>query len=280
MGQLKNRLILIAMMLALPLAGLVFFGLLTEHNFNTLPYFTEEGEMEGRTLAAQRVGAFELTNQNGEPFSSESLKGKVWIAAFFGTDAPHVAQVTKQLLWPNFRYRDEDDISVVCFTLNPEHDTPEVLNDYVQRNTRYNGFDGKWQFLTGDKEDIDRLVSEDFMIQRDADDPNNVATIWLVDAEGFLRGVYHAAVEDDIKDAVEDIALLKKEMDVAAYAQEKLVEELEVRDVLPVLGPEGHTVPAFAFTGIDSVEISHRTWKARSKSWTTSSRTAPPFVPS
>ena len=66
MGQLKNRLILIAMMLALPLAGLVFFGLLTEHNFNTLPYFTEEGEMEGRTLAAQRVGAFELTNQNGE----------------------------------------------------------------------------------------------------------------------------------------------------------------------------------------------------------------------
>ena len=265
MGQLKNRLILIAMMLALPLAGLVFFGLLTEHNFNTLPYFTEEGEMDGRSLAAQRVGAFELTNHNGELFSSKTLKGKVWIAAFFGTDAPHVAQVTKQLLWPNFRYRDEDDISVVCFTLNPEHDTPEVLNDYVQRNTRYNGFAGKWQFLTGDQEDIDRLVSEDFMIQRDADDPNNVATIWLVDAEGFLRGVYHAAVEDDIKDAVEDIALLKKEMDVAAYAQEKLVEELEVRDMLPVLGPEGHTVPAFAFTGIDSVEISHRTVEGKVK---------------
>ncbi len=265
MGHLKNRLILIAMMLALPLAGLVFFGLLTEHNFNTLPYFTAEGEMEGLTLEAQRVGDFELTNQHGEPFSSKSLKGKVWIAAFFGTDAPHVAQVTKQLLWPNFRYRDEDDISVVCFTLSPEHDTPEVLNHYVQRNTRYNGFDGKWQFLTGDKADIDRIVSDDFMIQRDTDDPNNVATIWLVDAEGFLRGVYHAAVEDDIKDAVEDIALLKKEMDVAAYAREKLMEELEVREALPVLGPKGHTVPAFAFIGIDSVEISHRTVEGKVK---------------
>ena len=43
MGQLKNRLILIAMMLALPLAGLVFFGLLTEPNFHTLPYFTVAG---------------------------------------------------------------------------------------------------------------------------------------------------------------------------------------------------------------------------------------------
>ena len=57
-----------------------------------------------------------------------------------------MAQVTKQLLWPNFRYRDESDITTVCFTLDAEHDTPEVLAKYVQRNTRYNGFDGKWQF--------------------------------------------------------------------------------------------------------------------------------------
>jgi protein SCO1/2 len=259
MGMLKNRLILTAMMLALPLAGLVFFGLLTEHNFNTLPYYTVDGPMEGQTLEAQRVGDFDLVNHLGEPFSSAELRGKVWLAAFYGTDAPHVAQVTRQLLWPNFRYRDEGDIVVVSFSLSPEHDTPEVLQEYVNRNTRYNGFTGKWQFLTGEPEDIDRVVSEDFMIQRDVNDPNNVATIWLVDTEGFLRGVYHAASEDAIKDAVEDIALLKKERDVAEYAKEKLAESMAERKTLPVLGPEGHTVPAFAFTGIDSTEISHRT---------------------
>ena len=265
MGKLKNRLILSAMMLALPLTGLVVFGLLSEHNFNTLPYFTVEGKVDHRSLEAQRVGDFQLTNQKSEVFHSDQLVGKVWMAAFFGTDAPHVAQVTKQLLWPNFRYRDEVDIAVVCFSLNPEHDTPEVLAEYVERNTRYNGFDGKWQFLTGAPEEIDRLVAEDFMIQRDIEDPNNVATLWLVDAEGFLRGVYHAASEDDIRDAVEDIALLKKEMDVAAYAREQLAEALATREALPVLGPEGHTVPAFAFTGIDSVEISHRTVEGQVK---------------
>ena len=265
MGMLKNRLILTAMMLALPLAGLVFFGLLTEHNFNTLPYYTVDGPMEGQTLDAQRVGDFDLVNHLGEPFSSSELRGKVWLAAFYGTDAPHVAQVTRQLLWPNFRYRDEGDIVVVSFSLSPEHDTPEVLQEYVNRNTRYNGFTGKWQFLTGEPEDIDRVVSEDFMIQRDPDDPNNVATIWLVDTEGFLRGVYHAASEDAIKDAVEDIALLKKERDVAKYAKEKLAETMAEREALPVLGPEGHTVPAFAFTGIDSIEISHRTVEGQVK---------------
>ena len=263
--MLKNRLILTAMMLALPLAGLVFFGLLTEHNFNTLPYYTVDGPMEGQTLDAQRVGDFDLVNHLGEPFSSSELRGKVWLAAFYGTDAPHVAQVTRQLLWPNFRYRDEGDIVVVSFSLSPEHDTPEVLQEYVNRNTRYNGFTGKWQFLTGEPEDIDRVVSKDFMIQRDPDDPNNVATIWLVDTEGFLRGVYHAASEDAIKDAVEDIALLKKERDVAEYAKEKLAETMAEREALPVLGPDGHTVPAFAFTGIDSTEISHRTVEGRVK---------------
>ena len=208
MGMLKNRLILTAMMLALPLAGLVFFGLLTEHNFNTLPYYTVDGPMEGQTLDAQRVGEFDLVNHLGEPFSSDELRGKVWLAAFYGTDAPHVAQVTRQLLWPNFRYRDEGDIVVVSFSLSPEHDTPEVLQEYVERNTRY---------------------------------------------------------EDAIRDAVEDIALLKKERDVAKYAREKLTETLKVHSELPVLGPEGHTIPAFAFTGIDSVEISHRTVEGQVK---------------
>lgn len=265
MGSLKNRLILIAMMLALPLAGLVFLGLLTEHNFNTLPYYTVDGPVEGRSLAAQRVGSFDLVNQDGEAFSAEDLRGKVWLAAFYGTDAPHVAQVTKQLLWPNFRYRDEDDIVVVSISLSPEHDTPEVLQEYVERNTRYNGFEGKWQFLTGAPEEVDRVVAEEFIIQRDPAEPNNVATIWLVDTEGFLRGVYHAASENAIRDAVEDIALLKKERDVAEYAREKLAETLAERSELPVLGPEGHTVPAFAFTGIDSVEISHRTVEGQVK---------------
>ena len=265
MGQLKNRLILIAMMLALPLAGLVFFGLLTEHNFNTLPYFTEEGEMEGRTLEAQRVGDFELTNQNGEPFSSESLKGKVWIAAFFGTDAPHVAQVTKQLLWPNFRYRDEDDISVVCFTLNPEHDTPEVLNDYVQRNTRYNGFDGKWQFLTGDKADIDRLVSEDFMIQRDAGRPQQRGDHLACGRRGVLaRGVPRGGRRRHQRRG-RGHRLAEKGNGRRGLRPRTTGRGAGVRDALPVLGPEGHTVPAFAFMGIDSVEISHRTVEGKVK---------------
>ncbi len=255
---LKKYALLGGVLLFLPLFGLVLFGVLGEHEFNTLPYYTADGPVEGRSPGVQRVGAFELLNQDGEVFTRDSLEGKVWLAAFFATDAPHVASVTKQLLWPNFRYRAEEDIVTVCFTLKPEEDRPEVLRDYVETNTRYNEVEGKWQFLTGDRAEIDRLVAEDFMIQRDAADPYNVATIWLVDASGYLRGVYHAASEDAIRDAVEDIALLQKELDEAAYAREKAEEALANAEPLPVMGPEGHVVPPFAFTNLDGREYSHR----------------------
>jgi protein SCO1/2 len=253
----KKYAVLLGIMLALPLIGLMVLGVHGEHHFNTLPYYTTQGSTITLDDEAQRVKPFTLTNHRGEPFDSKALEGKVWLAAFFSTNSPHVAQVTKQLLWPNFRYRDESDITTVCFTLDAAHDTPEVLAQYVERNTRYNGFDGKWQFLTGEQADIDAIIAESFMIQRDPSDPNNIATLWLVDSKGYLRGVYHAASEDAIKDAVEDIALLQKEMDEAAYAKKKLAERMADLPPLPVLGPEGHTVPPFALLDSDSVEFSH-----------------------
>lgn len=257
-NTLKKYALLIGVLLLFPLTGLVLFGVLGEHNFNTLPYYTAQGAIEGKTTDAQRVSAFAFTNQNGEVFDSEKLAGNVWLAAFFSTNGDHVAEFTKQLLWPNWRYRDESDIFTVCFTLDAEHDAPEVLQAYVNRNTRYNGVPDKWQFLTGDQSAIDSLIAESFMIQRDPDDPNNIATLWLVDAEGFLRGVYHAASEDQIQDAVEDIALLKKEMDLVAYKREKAAEAAQLAPPLPILGPEGHTLPKFALTHLDSTEFSHR----------------------
>lgn len=249
---------LLSIMLGLPLTGLLILGIDGDHHFNTLPYYTEAGASEEWSEQAQRIAPFELINQEGQPFNSRALDGKVWIAAFFPTNAPHVAQFTKQLLWPNFRYRDESDIMTVCFTLDAEYDQPAVLKKYVERNIRYNGFPDKWQFLTGEQETIDELIRESFMIRRDENEPNNIATLWLVDEKGYLRGVYHAASEDAIKDAVEDIALLQKEMDEAAYEQKKALEKLSEEPALPVLGPPEHTVPSFALIGADGNEFSHR----------------------
>ena len=257
---MRTKIALIFILTALPVTGIVVLGIMGDHKFNTLPYFTDTGTVDSIVPGVHRVGEFQLINQNSEPYGSKDLEGQVWIAAFFGTDAPHVGSMTRQLLWPNFRYRDTDGVSIVCFSLNPEHDTPEVLSKYVDINTRYNGEKGKWQFLTGEKQDIDRIIRDEFMIERDSLEPNNIATLWLVDAKGYLRGVYHAASEDALRDATEDIALLKKEMDLAEYARRKKQEEFKKNPPtpLPILGPEGHTIPLFEFTSLDHKKVSHR----------------------
>ena len=123
----KKRIALIFLLLALPITGIVVLGIMGNHKFNTLPYFTERGAIASLVTGVYRLGDFQLLNQDSDHFGSEYMQGQVWLAAFFGTDAPHVGAMTRQLLWPNFRYRDKEGISIVCFTLSPELDTPEVL---------------------------------------------------------------------------------------------------------------------------------------------------------
>ena len=259
---MRKRLALIFLLLAIPLTCIIVLGVLGTHKFKTLPYYTLNGVVDSLVPEAHRVGEFLLLNHKSQAYGSEDLEGSLYIAAFFATNAEHAATTTKQLLWPNFRYRDVEGINIVCFTLDPDHDKPEVLFDYVEANTRYNGVDDKWQFLTGDKVKIDRIVKEEFMIERDSLDPNNVATLWLVDGEGYLRGVYHAASENALRDATEDIALLRKQMDLEEYNIRKANERIEKtnsnRPTPPILGTEGHTVMPFAFWGIDSVEVTNR----------------------
>ena len=52
-------------------------------------------------------------------------------------------------------------------------------------------------------------------------DPQNTAMMYLIDTEGYIRGEYDANLEVNIRDAIEDMALLKKEIDVKRYEEKK-----------------------------------------------------------
>lgn len=209
---------LVGVLFLFPLSLILFFGVFTRHSFNTLPYFGphEVNALTGDTTY-YKLPDFSLTNQDGEAVNLETLSGTVWLAAFYSTNSPHIRKITARLLWPNFRYRNKSDIRIVSFTLDPDHDTPEVLKDYVEQMTTYHDFTGKWQYLTGDKATLFSYISEGFLI----DDPENTALFYLVDTDGHLRGVYNGNLEDEVKDAIEDIALLKKEIDLRAHEARK-----------------------------------------------------------
>ena len=219
--SIKKYILLVGVLFLFPLSLILVFGVFGEHKFNTLPYIgahtvdPNSGDSVYFTLPP-----FSFTNQENQPYTLDSLKGKVWMASFYSTNSPHIRKITARLLWPNWRYRGESDIAIVSFTLDPEHDTPEVLNDYVEQMTAYNDFDGKWQFLTGQRDTLFTYLNSAFELN----DPELNAFMYLIDTQGHIRGRYNANFEEQIKDAIEDIALLKKELDIRAYEERQRAE--------------------------------------------------------
>jgi len=197
----------------------VLFGRIPKHSFYTLPYFSQDTIVEIKVndkvdmTGFYTLPDFEFTNHHNEVYTLDSLKGKVWLATFYATNSYAIKNITKQLLWVNFNYRDETDIAIVTFTLNPKFDTPEVLAEYGDQLIKYNKSKNNWQFLTGDEKELDSYIKDSFLF----DETENTTVVWLVDDLDHLRGRYHLNNTDEIKSAMEDVALLKKEIDRKKY---------------------------------------------------------------
>jgi protein SCO1 len=97
---------------------------------------------------------FALTSQDGKPIALAGLRGKVVAVTFIYTGCPDICPLLTEKM---ARVQDElgrnfgAKIVFVSITLDPEHDTSEVLKQYAQL------FDVKpegWAFLTGSPEAI------------------------------------------------------------------------------------------------------------------------------
>ncbi|MCA9705211.1 MAG: SCO family protein [Myxococcales bacterium] len=141
---------------------------------------------------------YALVDHRGEPFTPQTLRGKVWIAGFVFTSCPSSCPaVTKAM--GDLRERLDRygvDVEMVTFTVDPEHDTPQVLADYFAAQ----GVDSdKWRFVTGDPQRVLRLVRHGFKLgvgEREADESGvaydiaHSTKLALVDADGGVRGFY------------------------------------------------------------------------------------------
>ncbi len=87
-------------------------------------------------------------------FYDDLIKGKVVAINFIYTTCPDVCPLeTAQLVKVQKILRDKigKDIHIYSITIDPETDTPEVLKEYRKR------YRAKWDFLTGNKDDIRNL---------------------------------------------------------------------------------------------------------------------------
>ncbi len=111
--------------------------------------------------AAPPLTEFELTERSGEPFRSNDMLGKVWVASFFFSTCPGTC--TKLNMNIRSMQEDEDlaDVHWVSITVDPGTDTLQVLRKYAEK---FAIDPARWSFCRGDFDYVRRIGEDLFKL--------------------------------------------------------------------------------------------------------------------
>ena len=137
----------------------------------------------------KKVPPFEFINQDGDTITNEDYAGKVYVVEFFFTTCPSICPIMSRNLVTLHEEFEGNDFAIASFTIDPEHDTPEVLKEYAKN---YGVTNPDWHFLTGDRQKIYELANTGFGIYANEDEtvPGGFAhsgLFALIDKEGYVR---------------------------------------------------------------------------------------------
>ena len=152
---------------------------------------------------------FSLTDQDGAPFASDRLRGRVWVADFVFTHCPGACPKMTMQMAALQRAVPDPDVHFVSFTVDPERDTPPVLKQYAQS---FDADPKSWHFLTGPKDQMFaaargmKLTAEPAGVL--GPEIAHAEKFLLVDGEGRVRGAYDSKDDQDMKRLAADATSL------------------------------------------------------------------------
>lgn len=161
------------------------------------------------------VPDFTLTNRDGRTLSRADLIGSPWVADFIFTRCVAICPLmTERMKAAAARLGPDTPVRLVSFSVDPEHDTPEVLAGYAQRA----GAGDNWYFLTGPRDTLHTLCRDGFKLAVDDNPPPELASpdepivhsnrFVLVDAAGLIRGYYNAFDPEEFERLFADLERL------------------------------------------------------------------------
>jgi protein SCO1/2 len=154
----------------------------------------------------------ELTRSDGSNFRLSELRGNV-ILVFFGyTSCPDVCPTTLaelKLALAELNEADANQVKVVFVTVDPERDTPERVQEYVERfNPTFVGLSGEqadlekiWQSYGVYREIVEGTSAAGYIV-------DHTARVTLIDQQGNMRISF--AFDTPVEDMVHDLKLMLK----------------------------------------------------------------------
>lgn len=188
-------------------------GLPYYNSADLTPHWYSQVQLD--TVQKHDIGHFQLTDQTGVHISEESVKGKIYVANFFFTICPSICPtMTQNLLAVQQAFKNDEDIILLSHSVLPATDSVAQLKRYAERwkiNSQ------QWHLLTGDKSQIYQLARKAYFaekemgLQKDRNEFLHTENAFLIDKNGYIRGVYNATLPLDIENLIHDIKVLKTE---------------------------------------------------------------------
>ena len=155
----------------------------------------------------------ELTRENGDSFRLSDMQGNTVLLFFGYTSCPDVCPTTMAELKQALEKLNEEDanqVRVLFVTVDPERDTPERVQEYVNHfNRDFIGLSGTepelaevWQDYGVFRETMEGTSAAGYLV-------NHTARVTLIDQHGNLRLSY--AFGTPVETIVHDLKLLLKE---------------------------------------------------------------------
>jgi protein SCO1/2 len=149
-----------------------------------------------------KIAPFELTAENGKDFSSQSLDGHPWVADFIFTHCPGPCpRMTQQMHGIDGQVQGLP-VQFVSFTVDPEHDTPDILSMYAEQ---FKADTRRWHFLTGNRDTLNDVFRNSFKLGTVDGSMIHSTRFTLVDGQGQIRGYYSTDDPESLKKLVRDL---------------------------------------------------------------------------
>lgn len=170
--------------------------------------------VEGTDTIYHTIQPFSFINQFHDTVTEKVIENKIYVADFFFATCQSICpKMSSQLVHVQTAFKNDKDVLILSHTVNPLHDTVEVLNGYAQS---YGAVKNKWHFLTGNKKAIYDLARYSYLVNALEEDGSAEGFLHselfiLVDAQKRIRGFYDGTDSVAVVKLISDITLLKQE---------------------------------------------------------------------
>ena len=156
---------------------------------------------------------FSYVDQDSNVVNTVTVHNKIFVTEFFFTSCPSICpKMQAQMLRVYEKYKDNTDVQILAFTIDPARDTVGKLKAYEKKL----GIESaKWHLLTGNKDSIYNLA-DNFLVSvaEDPDAPGghvHSGNFILVDKKRRLRGYYDGTKEESVQKLLNEMDVLLKE---------------------------------------------------------------------